>query len=234
MSYFGKYDGNYPGSWWGADAGAAVISRTMSDALAVTDAFLLVRYLTRRLDDGAAATDGLIFEVIGGGGQVFVAVMTDTLTPTDALLRRMTLRRVLTEGVEPSDELLRRLGLVRVLSESVTPSDAIVRSAIRARLITESLAATDAAQRFLVRARALQDSVEVYDALEKARYLRRVADDMLDLADALDASVVFGLTYGTRIRIGAMSGAVLGSSTANVAVLGCEPDSIVLGGFNAL
>ena len=233
MSYFAKYDGSYPGAWWGIDAGGGIVSRTMSDALVVTDSFLRIRYLTRRLDDAATTTDGLIFEVIGAGGQVFVAVMTDTLTPSDALLRRMTLRRVLSEDVAPTDTLLRRLGLTRVLSDSVTPSDAIVRSAIRSRLITESLLASDTAQRFLVRSRALQDTVEVYDALERARYLRRVADDMLDLVDEFDASFVFGVTYGTRIRIGAEASAVVGSSNANTARLGGAPAAITLGGFNA-
>lgn len=148
-------------------SGGTVYTRTLSDAINVSDLTGTARQRNRFVFDGIDITD-----LSGGlGFAIYHRSLTDVMAVTDATASYTQRNRIIADAVDANDAAQREAMIYRRVAESVAVNDAIARTIIEGGVTIVT--------------RTLRDNIDLADACARAATLYRLSLDSVTAADDL-------------------------------------------------
>lgn len=171
------------------DVDQSVFSRTLSDAVDVTDSSTSrAASMYRATQDSIDAADELL------GSTLRERVLPSAVAVVDALITSGLYTRQLEDAISIDDQVLLVVSGVieKMLLESVDVTDNLVLEVLRSVTLSDSVSVTDTILREAEIVRGLSDAVDIVDALSRSGlYDRRITDEV-SVTDVL-ASALSGI-----------------------------------------
>ncbi len=175
-------------------------SRTVSDAVAVTDQVIVEMEFGRVIDDAVDLCDR--FEVIFDtpSGDVYDISICDLVSVTDQVVAEIVvaeLEMTISDAVAVTDQVTIEMEYGRVISDTVAVADAVAREVEFEREVSDTVAVVDQASwTFEV---TINDTVEVADAIFREHDASRTINDTVAVVD--QASWSFETAIGDTVSV---------------------------------
>ena len=202
---------------WNAQiaAGALEITKTVTDALGITDAAARVRAISRAITDALGITDSrtalivkmkTVTDALGVTDLTSVTrghgrTVTDPVGITDSATRTRGIARTQTDALGATDAATKVLTRVRTLSDSLGITDVASRSLGRALTVSDTLGVTDAASALRSKAFTVTDALGITDNNALVRTVARTLGDNLGITDAANRSRGYGRTVADNLGV---------------------------------
>jgi hypothetical protein len=144
--------------------------------------------LTRTISDTITVSDTIIRRV------EFLRRPSDTATVSDTTTRTATFGRTISDTATLTDSIIRRMEFLRRPSDTATISDTATRNVEFLRRPSDTCAVTDATTRNAEFLRRPSDTISATDALARTATFGRTNNDTCAVSDALARTATFGRT----------------------------------------